>query len=92
MDWNAEISVLEIYGEHPHSLMEGSSYGLGSLHLEPFFVDKKVFRSLRSITGLLSLCLFGNQSVEVVDSFLVHYLLNFCVDLKMLAVQVELGL
>ena len=96
-----EVGILQVYEEHSHSLIERSSYGLGSLHLEPF-VDKKVFRSLSSITGLRS-AVFGNQkdfavearSIDVVNSFqsiFVHLLLNFVVDLRVFAVQVELRL
>ena len=97
-----EISILEIYGEHPHSLIRNllMVWAVSILNL---FVDKKVFRSLRFITGLRSPVFFGNQknsavgawSIDVVDSFqstLVHHLLNFCVDLKMFAVHVELRL
>ena len=65
------------------------------------FFDKKVFRSLRSITGLRSPVFWETRnsaveawSIVAVDSFqstIVH-LLNFCVDLRIFAVQAELGL
>ena len=95
-----EISIHEIYGEHPHSLIERSSYGLGGLHPEPF-VDKKVFRCFEIYSGL-RFPVFGNQKssateawgIDVVDSFqstLVCHL-NLCVDLRMFTVQIKLGL
>ena len=78
-----ETSIHEIYGEHPHSLIEGSSYGLGSLHPE-LFCGQEGVQEFEIYSGLRS-PVFGNQKnsavevwgSDVVDSFqstLVHYL------------------
>ena len=37
-----EVGVLQVCGEDPHSLIERSSYGLGSLHLEIYCGQKGV--------------------------------------------------
>ena len=61
MDWNVEISVLEFYGEHPHSLIEISS-SLGSLHIESL-CGQEGFKSLRSITGFRSPVFWGIRKI-----------------------------
>ena len=87
MDRNVEVGVLQVYGEDPHSLIERSSYGLGSLHLEPFCGKEDVQEFEIYYWS------FGNQkdsavivwSVDVVTSFqstFVHLLLNFSADLR----------
>ena len=88
-DRNVELGILLVYGEHPHSLIKRSSYGLGSLHLEPFCGQEGVQQFGIYCWSQVSY-LFGKQknsaeetwSIDVVDSFqsaFVHHLLNFCV-------------
>ena len=95
-----EINVFEIYREHPHFLTERSSYGLGSLHPEPFcgqgVQEFEIYSGLKSPV-------FGNQKnfccrslgIDAVGLFPEHPCapsLKLCINLRMSAVQVELGL